>query len=232
LPSAVEGEFGLRFRTLLVSLKHVAGISLLRTRSLLEQFGIVISPAERREHPARRGRASAAGMGGDLSGRRSGHDHVSLLIGDDANRRRHLSDEFDLCWIPEGRHYPKLSPVVPCHQRGSSRRSDNALGTWSVNDTSTGPRRRRQGPSSCGWNFGTKTGDATRDRRTAQSGRKNTRPLTVPDHPEIPLHQKPAELDERVGARRREVACTADTRRERTRWSRSRRMYQRRTSAW
>ena len=55
LPSAVEGEFGLRLRTLFVSLKYVAGGRLPRTRSLIEHFGIVIAPAERRLHPARRG---------------------------------------------------------------------------------------------------------------------------------------------------------------------------------
>jgi hypothetical protein len=61
LPSAVEGEFGSRLRTLFVSLKYVAGTSRPHTRSLMERFGIVISPAERRLHPARRGRATVAG---------------------------------------------------------------------------------------------------------------------------------------------------------------------------
>ena len=45
LPPDVEGEFGPRLRTLLVSLKYVAGTSLPRARCLVEHFGIEISPA-------------------------------------------------------------------------------------------------------------------------------------------------------------------------------------------
>ena len=107
MPSAVEGEFGLRLRTLFVSLKYVAGTRLPRTRSLMEHFGIVISPAERRLHPARRGRATAAGTRGDLSGRPSGPDHVLILIGDDVTKWRHLADELERRRIHAGRQYPK-----------------------------------------------------------------------------------------------------------------------------
>ena len=111
LPSAVEGQFRLRLRTLFVSLTYVAGTSLPRTRSLIEHFGIVIAPAERRLHPARRGQATVAGTGGDLPGRPSGHDHVLILIGGDATKWRHLSDGSERCCIHAGRHCPKWSPV-------------------------------------------------------------------------------------------------------------------------
>ena len=30
-------------------------------------------------------------------------DHVRLLVGDDAKQFRHVADEFQLCWIHEGR---------------------------------------------------------------------------------------------------------------------------------
>jgi len=82
LPSAVEGDFGLRLRTSFVSLKYVAGTSLPRTRSLKEHFGIVFSPAERRLNPAAHDRATAAGTEGDLSGRPIGQDHILIPIGD------------------------------------------------------------------------------------------------------------------------------------------------------
>ena len=39
------GEFDLRLRTLLASLRHMAGTSRPRTRPLVEHLGIVISPA-------------------------------------------------------------------------------------------------------------------------------------------------------------------------------------------
>ncbi|MCY2995684.1 MAG: transposase [Planctomycetota bacterium] len=54
--------------------------------------------------------------------------------------------------------------------------------------------------------FGTKTGYAALDQRIAKTRCKKTTLLTVLDHPEIPLHNNPAELDERVMARRRDVS--------------------------
>ncbi len=38
-------------------------------------------------------------------------------MGDDAKQAKHVSDEFGLCWIHEGRHYKELSPVVPQHEQ-------------------------------------------------------------------------------------------------------------------
>ena len=33
------------------------------------------------------------------------------------NRPKHVSDDFGLCWVHEGRHYKELSPVVPQHEQ-------------------------------------------------------------------------------------------------------------------
>jgi hypothetical protein len=54
--------------------------------------------------------------------------------------------------------------------------------------------------------FNTKTGYDALDQRIAKTGRKKATLLTVLDHPEIPLHNNSAELDERVAARRRDVS--------------------------
>jgi hypothetical protein len=79
VPADVQGEFGPRLRTLLVSLKYVAGASLPRARSLVEHFGIVISPASVVNilHDA-----AAARTGGDLPGQPGSHDLPT--------RRRHI----------------------------------------------------------------------------------------------------------------------------------------------
>jgi len=45
LPTGVRGEYGSRLRTLLASLKYVAGTSLPRAQALVEHFDIVISSA-------------------------------------------------------------------------------------------------------------------------------------------------------------------------------------------
>jgi hypothetical protein len=329
LPPDVRGEFGPRLRTLLVSLKYVAGTSLPRARSLAEHFGIVISPASvvnilheaaSRLRPEReaifqaglaattyqqvddtscrvggefwhthvigsplhasyftrrnkdrltalellrngpptyrfdaltqrlledlrvpkkwRRRAAALPQDRDLSedeltrllvawqppppaarlaalreaaaiaSYRARPDHVPLLIGDDAKQWRHLSDQFGLCWIHEGRHYAKLSPVVPCHQQqleAFRQRYWDFYGKLTKYRAAPTVVRADELRLEFDQLFGTKTGYAALDHRIAKSGRKKTL-LTVLDHPEIPLHNNSAELDERVAARRRDVS--------------------------
>ena len=42
---------------------------------------------------------------------------VRTLVCDDAPQFKLLTDDLALCWVHEGRHYKKLSPVVACHQQ-------------------------------------------------------------------------------------------------------------------
>ena len=41
---------------------------------------------------------------------------VPTLVCDDAPQFKLLTDDLALCWIHEGRHYKKLSPMIACHQ--------------------------------------------------------------------------------------------------------------------
>ncbi len=41
---------------------------------------------------------------------------VQTLVCDDAPQFKLITDDLALCWVHEGRHYKKLSPVVACHQ--------------------------------------------------------------------------------------------------------------------
>lgn len=41
---------------------------------------------------------------------------VQTLLCDDAPQFKLITDDLALCWVHEGRHYKKLSPVVACHQ--------------------------------------------------------------------------------------------------------------------
>ena len=34
---------------------------------------------------------------------------MRILVGDDAKQTKHVSDDFGLCWVHEGRHYKELS---------------------------------------------------------------------------------------------------------------------------
>ena len=54
--------------------------------------------------------------------------------------------------------------------------------------------------------FATRTGYEALDERIAATGAKKESLLTVLAHPETPLHNNPAELGERVAARRRDVS--------------------------
>ena len=54
--------------------------------------------------------------------------------------------------------------------------------------------------------FATRTGYEALDERIAVTGGKKESLLTVLAHPETPLHNNPAELGERVAARRRDVS--------------------------
>ena len=42
---------------------------------------------------------------------------VKILLCDDAPQFKLITDDLALCWIHEGRHYKKLSPFIPCHQK-------------------------------------------------------------------------------------------------------------------
>ena len=63
-----------------------------------------------------------------LASYRARPDHVRILVGDDAKQAKHVSDEFGLCWIHEGRHYKELSPVVPQHRAAVGGVPDALLG--------------------------------------------------------------------------------------------------------
>ena len=136
-------------------------------------------------------------------------DHVRILVSDDAKQFRHLADELALCWIHEGRHYKTLAPIVPHHQQ---QLADFLKRYW---DYYGELQQYREAPSVMEAErlradfdrlFGTPTGYTELDRRIAKTRNKKGTLLTVLSHPETPLHNNSAELDERVAARRRDVS--------------------------
>ena len=42
---------------------------------------------------------------------------IPILVSDDASQFQHLTREHALCWVHEGRHYKKLTPVVALHRQ-------------------------------------------------------------------------------------------------------------------
>jgi hypothetical protein len=134
---------------------------------------------------------------------------VSTLVCDDAGQFKCLTDHLALCWIHEGRHYERLSPVAACHAEQAAAFADRF---WDYYATL---QRYRDGPSPAEADrlrqefetlFSTRTGYDALDARIAKTKSKQSELLTVLSHPEVPLHNNASELGARVSARRRDVS--------------------------
>jgi hypothetical protein len=144
-----------------------------------------------------------------LASYRARPEHVRILVCDDAKQFKHVSDDVGLCWIHQGRHYTELSPVVPQHQQALEafrRRYWDLYGELEqyqgAPTPATAERLQKEFDGLCA----TRTGYDALDARIAATGGKRSSLLTVLAHPETPLHNNPAELGERVAARRRDVS--------------------------
>jgi len=134
---------------------------------------------------------------------------VETIVCDDAGQFKLLTERLALCWIHAGRHYEKLSPVVPCH----AKLLEAFLGRYW--DFYHRLQRYRAGPSDALEKslrldfdelFSTRTGYAALDDRIAKTATKKDELLTVLSVPSVPLHNNASELQARVSARRRDVS--------------------------
>jgi hypothetical protein len=134
---------------------------------------------------------------------------VTVLACDDAKQFKLLTEKIALCWIHEGRHYERLSPVVESHKRVLD---DFFKRYWEyygrLQKYRTGPTELlaielRKDFTEL---FSRKTGYDGLDTRMAITATKEQDLLTVLDHPACPLHNNESELGARVSARRRDVS--------------------------
>ena len=139
---------------------------------------------------------------------------VQTLVCDDAPQFKLLTHDLALCWVHEGRHYKKLSPVVACHQEALDDFLDDF---W---DYYRELLAYRDSPSheaaeklqSKFWTlFGTETGYQHLDERKRLTAAKNEELLLVLEHPELPLHNNPAELAARTIVQRRNISYATQT---------------------
>jgi hypothetical protein len=127
---------------------------------------------------------------------------VQLLVTDDARQFRHITAELALCWVHEGRHYKKLTPSLAYHR-------DLQHKFWRLfwcfyrrlKDYRQHPTRQAAARLSQQFDrlFAIRTGYDALDKLIARTQAHKAALLMVLHHPEIPLHNNPAEL----GARRR-----------------------------
>ena len=131
---------------------------------------------------------------------------IRLLLSDDAPQFKLITQELALCWVHDGRHYKKLDPFVPLHQQMLDIFLEQYWDFY---------RQLLQYPldkdhvrlySLFDEIFSTVTGYDALDQRIAKTRAKKASMLLVLDHPEIPLHNNPAELGARKRVRKRVVS--------------------------
>jgi hypothetical protein len=139
---------------------------------------------------------------------------IQLLLCDDAPQFNWLTGELALCWVHEGRHYKKLAPYVPQHQQLLAEFQKQF---WDFYDQLLTYRQQPSVAEKARLTtkfetlFATTTGYEALDARIAKTRLKKTSLLLVLEHPEIPLHNNPAELAARQRVRKRDVSFGPQT---------------------
>jgi hypothetical protein len=134
---------------------------------------------------------------------------VELLLCDDADQFKRLTSELALCWIHDARHYKKLTPVITHHR---NQLDDFMRPYWDLYDALLNYRQAPTPEEAARLSqrfdnlFATRTGYADLDARIAKTQAKKDALLMVLKHPELPLHNNPAELAARRRVRKRDVS--------------------------
>ncbi len=139
---------------------------------------------------------------------------VQTLVCDDAPQFKLLTDDLALCWVHEGRHYKKLSPVVAYHQELLDEFLDQFWDYYrellAYTDSPSAEIAREL--KSKFWKlFDTKSGYEQLDERKRLTAAKASKLLLVLEHPELPLHNNPAELAARTMVQRRNISYATQT---------------------
>ena len=134
---------------------------------------------------------------------------VRLLLCDDAPQFVGITEELALCWIHEGRHYKKLTPWVKELQETLAafltRFWDYYRELQAYRMQPTRAERERLA-ARFDEVFTPNLNYYTLDERIAKTRENKAQLLQVLEHPEIPLHNNPAELGARGRVRKRDVS--------------------------
>jgi hypothetical protein len=137
-----------------------------------------------------------------------------LLLCDDAPQFNWLTEELALCWIHEYRHYKTLIPRFMHHCR---LLQEFGKGFWKLYHDCLeyrqhpDPRQAAALEAAFDQLFGEKSGYQALDECKKRTLEKREALLMVLSHPEILLHNNPAELGARQRVRKRDVSLQART---------------------
>jgi hypothetical protein len=146
---------------------------------------------------------------------------IQTLICDDAPQFNWLTISMMLCWVHEGRAYKKLMPVVGHHRE----LLDNFIKLfWEFYDQLLNYREQPTSEAAIQLEtefdklFATQTGYGELDKRISKTQAKRASLLLVLKHPELPLHNNPAELAARSRVRKRDISFGPRTEDGRRAW--------------
>jgi hypothetical protein len=134
---------------------------------------------------------------------------VNILLSDDAPQFKKLTAEHALCWIHEGRHYNRLSPLVPFNVdelKKFKTHFRDYYGDLLKYKDNPNPETAARLSSEFDNLFSTKTGYNDLDDRIEKTRSKKEELLLVLKHHSLPLHNNDSELGARVEKRRQDVS--------------------------
>ncbi len=149
-----------------------------------------------------------------IAGYRSKIDVVPVLICDDAPQFKQITEELALCWVHEGRHYKKLSPIYSWHRELVEAFISDfwdfyaELRNYKINPSDSTKKDLMKKFDSL---FTKKTSYSALDERIARTYSKKNELLLVLKYPHIPLHNNPAECEVRVEKRRQDISFQTRT---------------------
>jgi Transposase IS66 family len=146
---------------------------------------------------------------------------ILILVSDDAPQFRHLTRKQMLCWIHEGRHYKKLQPQVAYHREILAGILQQFWDYYhklqayrAAPDQKTAVTLQQQFREI----FSQTTDYEQLNQRLAKTLAHEERLLVVLEHPEVPLHNNPAELGARKRVRKRDVSFGPRTEEGKVAW--------------
>ena len=134
---------------------------------------------------------------------------VRLWVGDDAPQCPVVTEELALGWVHAGRHEKTLLPSIPYHQgllEAVVPRFWTSDDPWLAYREQPTPEEATRLPEEFATRCATGTGSQALDERMATTRAKQRCLLMVLAHPDIPLHNTPAELGARARGRKRDVS--------------------------